>query len=173
MGRGLWAAAAVCSLMTAVRSGEIDPRKDVRVRGDGTVVERDGCVRRAPGSFYGDGAGTEMVGDASGGHVPPESNATLAVLGIAHQIGRDRINAFRHVHEFPSPCHPCHRLTSPVTSCCRRRIGLLGQRYFGGRLKVFMLENDSEDCTGTALREWAVRGRVPPAPLLRACTCTH
>eukprot|EP00036_Acanthoecidae_sp_10tr_P015393 CAMPEP_0206287050 /NCGR_PEP_ID=MMETSP0106_2-20121207/911_1 /ASSEMBLY_ACC=CAM_ASM_000206 /TAXON_ID=81532 /ORGANISM="Acanthoeca-like sp., Strain 10tr" /LENGTH=601 /DNA_ID=CAMNT_0053717581 /DNA_START=151 /DNA_END=1952 /DNA_ORIENTATION=- len=60
----------------------------------------------------------------------PKVDGTVAVVGIARNIGRIKVR------------HAMVMLTA------------LGELVFGGRYNVFFVENDSTDCTGTALREW-------------------
>lgn len=60
----------------------------------------------------------------------PNVSGTLAVIGIARNIGREKV---RHA---------------------MRELTRLGEGVFGGRFGIFFVENDSDDCTGTALKEW-------------------
>lgn len=61
----------------------------------------------------------------------PQVDGTLAVIGIARNIGRSKIR------------HAMQAITT------------FAESVFGGRFHVFFVENDSNDCTGTALTEWA------------------
>jgi hypothetical protein len=57
-------------------------------------------------------------------------NGTLAIIGIARNVGRAKVR------------HAMRTLTA------------FGDGVFGGRFQAFFVENDSDDCTGTALKEW-------------------
>lgn len=57
-------------------------------------------------------------------------SSSLAIIGIARNIGRGKIES------------------------ARRGFQSLGNSVFGGSYQVFFLENDSNDCTGTVLKEW-------------------